>query len=75
MKRKRKRRIRSLPLNSGFPSSISAMMQPADQMSTATRGTVSALPEEPCPQRVLQEPIKCIQLRMTSGARYQRVTT
>lgn len=29
-------RIRSLPLNSVFPVIISAMMQPADQMSTET---------------------------------------
>ena len=30
-------RIRSFPLNSGFPSSISAMIQPADQISTTTK--------------------------------------
>lgn len=34
-------RIRSLPLNSGFPSSISAIMQPADQISTATQSKAS----------------------------------
>lgn len=31
-------RIRSFPLNSGLPSSISAMMQPADQISTGKEG-------------------------------------
>lgn len=36
-------RIRSLPLNSGFPSSISAIMQPADQISTATQSKASSL--------------------------------
>lgn len=36
---KRCSRIRSVPLNSGLPSSISAMMQPADQMSTGTERT------------------------------------
>ncbi len=30
----RGKRIRSLPLKTGFPCSISAMMQPTDQMST-----------------------------------------
>lgn len=33
-KRSESKRIRSLPLKRGFPCSISAMMQPTDQMST-----------------------------------------
>ena len=37
VRRGEEQRIRSFPLNSGFPRSISAMMQPTDHMSTAQR--------------------------------------
>jgi hypothetical protein len=43
-------RIQSFPLNRVFPVSISAMMQPTDQISTAERGGV---PSEPSEQQML----------------------